>query len=460
MSIGLFLAYAIPISILIALLLGSVLSLAFTQKYISYLLLGYLAIHFVAPGSTWGAEEYTRPIYGRGGGQLFLSFINWALIGFYLIRVYLDKWHGYASPVMTLRPYFILFNLMFLGHIVVGSLIDIPFKDSAAGGGVMYVSMMTLLVLLMARTFRDIKDLDRLAIVFLLAVLGHGIYGLIRFAFFGGDPINPYENYEKLNVKLVFFDINDGLLATMAVVYALWKLSWEKDLPNWERAVYWLVLATEIAVVLLSYRRSGWLGMGIALAVVALYLPKATRLLLAFGIGLAAPIIALLNSSRFKSGSDSSEYLGLISSVTGHATEQGTRSAEWAMALDTIRDHVFLGAGTWGQLGQGVIGWHFGAYGFVHNAILHLWMKSGLLGLGLFFGAMIAWAIFLVKLLRRLAPEQQLLAIMGMAGVLFLIPSFIAGTPTIEWRTMQLFGFALALPYALHNATSHSKKSI
>ena len=180
---------------------------------------------------------------------------------------------------------------------------------------------------------------------------------------------------------------------------------------------------------------------------------------MAAGMVLSAPIVLVVSSSRFATGEGSSEILGLVSSISGHATSQGTRAAEWAMAMDTIRHNIFLGAGTWGELGQGIIGWHFGAYGFVHSGILHLWMKSGLLGLGLFFGAIIAWALFLIKLLRRLAPEQQLLAVVGMAGVLFLIPSFIAGTPTIEWRTMQLFGFALALPYAVHNAMARNSKS-
>lgn len=459
MSIGLFLAYAIPIAFLIALILGSVLSLALTQKYITYVLLGYLAIHFAVPGSTWGAEEYTRPIYGRGGGQLFLSFINWALIGFYLIRVFVDKWQGYAKPVLTLRLFFILFNIMFLGHIIVGSIFDVPLRSSAGGGGIMYVSMMTILVFLMVRAIRDQKDLDRLGTVFLLVVIGHGLYGLVRFAFFGGDPINPYENYEGLNVKLVFFDINDGMLATMAAVYALWKISWAKSLNNWERVFYWLVLVVEVAVVLLSYRRTGWLGMGIALAVVAWLLPKTMKFLLAAGFALSVPIVLVLTRARFSSGEGTSEVLGLVSSITGHAAAQGTRASEWAMAMDTIRHNIFLGSGTWGELGQGIISWHFGSYGFVHSAILHLWMKTGLLGLGLFFGALIAWAVFLAKLLRRLAPAQQLFAVVGMAGVLFMLPSFIAGTPTIEWRSMQLYGFALALPYVVYNVLIHDRKS-
>jgi len=459
MSIGLFLAYAIPVVFLVVLLLGSIFSLAFAQRYITYILLGYLAVHFVFPGSTWGAEEYVRPIYGRGSGVLFLSFINWALLGFYLIRVFVDKWQGGAPPELTLRPYFILFNFMFLAHVIVGSMLDVPLRLSAGGGGIMYVSMMMVLVFLLVRTIREQKDLDRLAIIFLLAVLGHGIYGLIRFAFFGGDPINPYENYEKLNVKLVFFDINDSLLATMAAVYALWKLSWAKSLANRERFFYWMVLAIEIAVVFLSYRRTGWFGLAIALAAVAWFLPRAMKLLLAAGAGLSIPAVLILSKARFESGGESDDFSSLISAISGHATAHGTRAEEWAMALDTIRHNIFLGAGTWGELGRGVIGWHFGAYGFVHSGILHLWMKTGLLGLTLFFGAMVAWAVFLIKLVRRLEPEQQLLAIVGMAGVLFLAPSLIVGTPTIEWRTMQLFGFALALPYAVHNVTSRSKKA-
>lgn len=454
MTIGLFLAYAIPIAFLVVLLLGSILSLAFVQRYLPDLLLAYLAIHFVFPGSVWGAEEFSRPIYSRGSGQLFLSFVNWSLIGFYLISVFVDRWRNQPAPVMTLRPYFMLFNIMFLGHLLVANYLDVPFRNSAGGGGILYVTMMTILVLLMGRTIREPKDLDRLGKVFLLAILGHGLFGLVRFAFFGGDPVNPYENYERLSVKLVFFDINDSLLATMAMVYALWKLGWSKGMANRERAFYWLIVVVEVAVVLFSYRRTGWIGMGIALTVIMWFLPWAMRWLMAAAVSLAIPVILLLNRERFSSGGGTSEYMGLIHSLTGQTIESGTRSAEWAMALDTIRNHVFLGAGSWGELGQGIITWHFGAYNFVHSAILHLWMKTGLLGLGLFLAAMVAWVVFLIRLMRTQSRENLALVVVGMAGVLFMLPSFVAGTPTIEWRTMQLFGFALALPYVVHNVSS------
>jgi glutathione S-transferase len=46
-----------------------------------------------------------------------------------------------------------------------------------------------------------------------------------------------------------------------------------------------------------------------------------------------------------------------------------------------------------------------------------------------------------------LAGNALLIADAGFAGFLFWIPTLLIGTPTIEFRTMLLFGMTLALPF-------------
>jgi hypothetical protein len=40
---------------------------------------------------------------------------------------------------------------------------------------------------------------------------------------------------------------------------------------------------------------------------------------------------------------------------------------------------------------------------------------------------------------------------MGAAGVLFMLPDILFGTPFIQVRTTQLLGFCMALPYIAYN---------
>jgi hypothetical protein len=46
-----------------------------------------------------------------------------------------------------------------------------------------------------------------------------------------------------------------------------------------------------------------------------------------------------------------------------------------------------------------------------------------------------------------MAPRERGLLLVGAAGLLFMLPTFLFGTPLIEFRTMQLLALALALPY-------------
>ncbi len=43
--------------------------------------------------------------------------------------------------------------------------------------------------------------------------------------------------------------------------------------------------------------------------------------------------------------------------------------------------------------------------------------------------------------------NHALLADAGLAGLLFWLPTLLVGTPIIEFRTMLLLGFTLALPF-------------
>ena len=122
------------------------------------------------------------------------------------------------------------------------------------------------------------------------------------------------------------------------------------------------------------------------------------------------------------------------------------------MAFDTIRDHWLLGAGTWAEFRGGMIAYHFGVYDFVHSGIVHIWLKTGLVGLALFLGGLLSYMVFVHAKRKLIEPEQRALFEAGFAGFLFSIPNLLIGTPVIEFRTMLLLGLVLAIPYLAYHS--------
>jgi hypothetical protein len=84
---------------------------------------------------------------------------------------------------------------------------------------------------------------------------------------------------------------------------------------------------------------------------------------------------------------------------------------------------------------------------------LHIAFKTGLVGLVLLGGLVAALVIFWRKRSSVIESPLQPLAIAGIAGLLFMLPDMIIGTPIPQVRTMQMLAFCLALPYVAYGVT-------
>ena len=113
--------------------------------------------------------------------------------------------------------------------------------------------------------------------------------------------------------------------------------------------------------------------------------------------------------------------------------------------------------GSWGSFygNEDILDYHFGKFDFVHSGFGHVILKSGILGLTLFLGLLFVFIIHYLQRRKYLSGTSALLADAGFAGFLFWSPTLLIGTPIIEFRSMLLIGFTLALPY-LHTSQSHS----
>ena len=129
---------------------------------------------------------------------------------------------------------------------------------------------------------------------------------------------------------------------------------------------------------------------------------------------------------------------------------ESERVLELKFALGDILAHPLAGIGSWGRYtGYQYISWQNNADGglFVHSGALHVALKSGLLGTFLLCGAIAAFVLFARRALATLPPELLGVATAGVAGIAFMLPDFLIGTPFPQVRTTQMLAFCLALPY-------------
>jgi hypothetical protein len=83
----------------------------------------------------------------------------------------------------------------------------------------------------------------------------------------------------------------------------------------------------------------------------------------------------------------------------------------------------------------------------MHSGVLHIMLKTGLLGVALMLVVMGLYLRFVFRSRPAMPAAWQGVLWMGFAGALFMLPTWLIGTPVIEYRTMQLMALCLALPY-------------
>jgi O-antigen ligase len=281
------------------------------------------------------------------------------------------------------------------------------------------------------------------------------MFGLARWAFLGGDPNNVYANMNDIKIKLTFFDINDSLLCTIAFAIAavnLFQVFKNKRSLFWT-AIDWATLCTTAVCIVLSYRRSAWIGFVLAFLIIMMRFPLQRRIHMmalgapVMGAGLLYAAIKRLGHTKGAGNGLSSLFYDMESKRFGAESE---RVLELKYALADFISHPFTGIGTWGRYsGYQHISWQSGQDGglFLHSGVLHIALKAGLPGLVLLGGTIWVFARFARRALRTLPPELLGLATAGAAGLAFMLPDLLIGTPFPQVRTTQMLAICLALPY-------------
>jgi hypothetical protein len=421
-----------------------------------YLVYIYLAVFFFKNSTSYGALTAAAPgIYSRGSGVLFFPLLFWCMFGAWICARVSAGFQGFKAPPCNLRPWFMAWFLLLGGHVAIALFSNVTLAAAVAPSGFSNIIWMAPLVSLMLLSFRTREHVIEFSRFILLAGFVRASFGLARWAVLGGDPNNVYANMNAIKIKLTFFDINDSLLCTIAFAIAavnLFQVVKAKRSQFWTM-VDWATLCTTVACIVLSYRRSAWIGFMLAFLIIMMRFPLQRRMHLmvlgmpVVGAGLLYAAVKRLGQTKGAGSGLSSLFYDMESKRFGAESE---RVMELKFALADFFSHPLTGIGSWGRYsGYQRISWQAGQDGglFLHSGVLHIALKTGIPGLILLAGTIWAFTVFTRRALRTLPPELLGLATAGAAGLAFMLPDLLIGTPFPQVRTTQMLAICLALPY-------------
>jgi hypothetical protein len=421
------------------------------------LVYAYLAVFFLFNSANYGNLQVlsSAGIYTRGSGLLYFSLLLWLMLGIWCCALASTGFARDPAPQNTLKPWFWGWFLLLLLHLASALFLGHKPSEALAPGGFANIVWMAPLVSLLLMSFRTRAQVIALGRFIMLMGLGRAVFGLARWAFAGGDPNNVYANMNAVRIELTFFDINDSMLCALAFAIAavqLFQPAPAQSTPAW-RKLEWLTLAATAACIVLSYRRSAWIGFVLACLVIVWRFPWRRRLQLAaagvplLGAAIAAVALRRLSQTRGAGAGLESVVYDMQSQRFGAESQ---RVLELKFALADFLAHPLTGIGAWGRYeGFERISWQGSADGgsFIHSGVLHIALKAGVPGLILFGGLAWAFAVCARRALRELPPDLLGLGTAGVAGVALMLPDFLVGTPIPQVRTTQMIALCLALPY-------------
>lgn len=457
--------YSLPWLVVIGLSIAAVAGIGVGIVWPRFLVYPYLLVFFWVNSTSYGslAVFASRSIYSRGSGMLFFGVLLWYILGAWICARVAAGFSAapaagrerHPTPACNLRPWFLAWAVLLACHVGAALVAGVPLAESLAPSGFSNIVWMAPLISLMLLAFRTREHALELARFIMLAGLARALFGLGRWAISGGDPNNVYANMNAIQIRLTFFDINDSLLCTLAfaiAAVALFGAQQPRHSKTW-RALEWSTLAATALCVVLSYRRTAWIGFLLAFMVLLLRFPPGRRLQLGLAaMPLAGAVMAVVAARRLAQTRMAGEVGGglLHDMQSRRFGPESERVLELKLAFSDFLSHPVAGIGSWGRYhGYQYISWQNNPDGglFLHSGVLHIALKSGLLGTALLAGTIAAFVMFTRRALRSLPPELLGLGAAGAAGLAFMIPDLLIGTPFPQVRTTQMLALCLSLPY-------------
>jgi O-Antigen ligase len=461
--------FMIPVIMAVSVYAGTMLG----SRHPFWLVIPYFVFIFLVPDASFGLSAKDIDVganyYSRGVGLLGLPIINFILIGMFVtvmlsryFKLTLNAQHNLGGVVR-------IFAVLIAGNVFVGLLLGYPFDLLIDHKGLRHFVNMLLAFYVVLALFRGEKDFKTFMNIFMTVAVLRGIFGAVRYAFMGGDPANFYANFEKVDVKLTFFDINDSFVATVVCFIAAWRLvqmNLEGRDDFWRKTMYWFIVVLEVFIVIFSFRRTAWIGFGFAALIFAYLQRKSLRNLLLVGyVAAGIPMVLAQTLKRMSNATvlDGGGFFQRIAPDLFSKSQYGPsngRFVELQAAWDSISQYPVLGMGIWGSYnGYGIIAlrFHKDDFSWMHSGILHIALKTGFVGVALIFWMWWRYGQFVRQQYSLLSKDYQGILLAFAAGYVFYMPTWFFGTPVIEFRTMQLMGMTMAMPYVIRAVVRSSQ---
>lgn len=461
-SLGLIIAYSKPVMWVLALALGSVAVLAAFIANPKWPALGLFLVilNFINPSYGF-LNEAPTDIYGWGVGKLPFPLMEFYIYGLFMAVLFRNLFMREQPLSQAGGIWLILFALMYAGHFVAGLGKVGHWLHLFNAFGMIHILHMGMLMYVVVSVLDKEEDFKAFIKLFLVFAVARAVFGLGRYLLFGGDPQNAYANFGHTNIKITYWDVNEGLIASIAAFYFLWRLvyDWAALKPG-VRWFFLACLALEVLVVMLSFRRTSLFGFMMVGVYFLMLLPWRKRLIYSvLGALILVPSVFMVSAYRAQEtfGTRQLSVMEIISpdaAKTHKLADRGSRFYELQVAFRSLEENPVLGIGSWNafKVGPGdaySLAYHQGNFQFVHSGLGHILLKSGALGLTLFLGLIFAAWRFAGKARPYVDAKYRALFESYRAGLWFMIPTLLFGTPIIETRTMLWLGMLLAIPIAI-----------
>jgi O-antigen ligase len=392
---------------------------------------------------------------------------------------------------LLLTAFFILKLLLgarpssdFLKHpITVLLLLDLAWLIiTSAASGLPFVSFKRVIIRLiydvsfyyfMFELFKqDKKNIVRLIFVHLFALLIPTIYTLVRhanmkFVMVGSQQISApfYFDHTIYGAILVFY---------VPFLIGYW-LQHRRQHINYLSGTLLFIF---IPAIYLSFSRAAWLSLIIALVIFSIVHFRITKKQLVY-VGVLLALIFAFNADRFSNLFRESKQVSHTNDVTMHIKSVSNISTDasnkerinrWKCAIRMFADKPLMG------FGPGTYQFFYGPYqqrheltristftgnkGHAHSEYLNYLSETGLPGLLIFIGLLVAAGGTVKRLMQRSVKDQWLTLSIACCLITFIVHAFFNGFLEFDKVAMPVFSCLAALCYLDLQSRSNEPESV
>lgn len=410
----------------------------------------YVAVLLLFTGTLYGtnltltanvAASSISTIYSRGAGQLPVSILNIYLVALCAFSLCVTK-PIFGKRVNSSDP--VLLSLLFLAvayclYAIYGIRGNITLENALSPFGMINFANMLFLYLVLKWSITEEEDLRRFEKVFVGLCGFMALYGLVRLPF-GGNPANYYCNFEGKSSRLSFFDFGQSALFCITLVI----LYMRRGGLSTVRARGWAFSLLCLANIVLSYRRTAWVGL-LLVFIWFLFTSDIKRKVTLSIIGCLVFLSVLATMQSRFAGTGTKGRFSFAQDITdskGNLAVRDGRFGQLYYAVLVASESPLFGLGPWGENRE------FRSDIAIHSSVIDTYLKMGLMGLIPYALILFGFPVWWIRKRREQwhEPHMKNLAEAFFCGFVFWLPDILFGTPIMVFRHCQVLAIIMAVP--------------